>query len=116
ISDFDTGVGDIKQLWELSRFDWVLRLAQLILFHAGNDPKRSAAYEHQLNQWLADWIEKNPPYKGVNWKCGQEASIRVMHLICAAKILGSLAKPTDGFVQVIALHLQRIAPTMSYAV
>lgn len=116
ISDFDTGVGDIKQLWELSRFDWVLRLAQLIRFHAGNDPKRSAAYEHQLNRWLADWIEKNPPYKGVNWKCGQEASIRVMHLICAAKILGSLAKPTDGFVQVIALHLQRIAPTMSYAV
>jgi hypothetical protein len=116
IPDFNDSVGDIKQLWELSRFDWVLRLAQLIRFNAENDPKLSAAYELQLNQWLADWIEKNPPYRGVNWKCGQEASIRVMHLICAARILGSLEKPTGGFVQLIALHLQRIAPTISYAV
>lgn len=116
ISDFDTGVGDIKQLWELSRFDWVLRLAQLIRFHAGSDPKRSAAYEHQLNQWLADWIEKNPPYKGVNWKCGQEASIRVMHLICAAHILGGISAPSTGLIKLIELHLRRIAPTMSYAV
>jgi len=116
ISDFDNSFGDIKQLWELSRFDWVLSFARLIRYHAETAPKRSAEYELRLNQWLANWVNKNPPYKGINWKCGQEASIRVMHLICAAKLLGSLLKPTDGFVQLIALHLQRIAPTMSYAV
>ncbi|MFC3272183.1 heparinase II/III-family protein [Pseudidiomarina halophila] len=116
ISDFDTSVGDIKQLWELSRFDWVLKLVQLARVHAVDDPSRSSEYEQQLNSWLADWIQHNPPYTGVNWKCGQEASIRVMHLICGAKISGSLSQPPSGLLNLIELHLQRIAPTMSYAV
>lgn len=116
IPDFDTSVGDIKQFWELSRFDWVPRLARLIRSHALNDPRRAGAYERQLNQWLTDWTQKNPPYKGVNWKCGQEASIRVMHLICAANITGAISAPPTGLLQLIELHLQRIAPTMNYAV
>ena len=48
LSDFTTGAGDIKTVWEASRFDWVLALAQ----HArASDP---AALD-RLNDWLADW-------------------------------------------------------------
>ena len=104
----DFGGGDIKGVWELSRFDWVVALSTCA---AHGD---EAALD-RLNLWLADWSEHNPPYRGVNWKCGQEASIRVMHLILAALILGQDDAPCQGLAQSVGAHLQRIAPTMSYA-
>lgn len=107
ISDF--GAGDIKGLWELSRMDWAVAWATTA---ACGDV---SALE-RLNRWLADWAECNPPYKGPNWKCGQEASIRVMHLVAAAWVLGQDRTPEAGLVDVLRAHLQRIAPTMSYAI
>ncbi|MFO0490561.1 MAG: heparinase II/III-family protein, partial [Curvibacter sp.] len=56
------------------------------------------------------------PYRGPNWKCGQEASIRVMHLAMAALILGQTRQATPALRDLIQLHLQRIAPTLSYAI
>lgn len=108
ISDFGLSIGDIKQIWELSRFDWVIKLAQ--------QASLSDMSSHdQLELWLQDWIKSNPPYQGVNWKCGQEASIRVFHLIVAARILNSLQHTELGLVELVHIHLQRIAPTLSYA-
>jgi Heparinase II/III-like protein/Heparinase II/III N-terminus len=109
ISDFDPAVGDIKLVWELSRMDWVLAFAQRA--HKGDK-----ASLDRLNAWLADWCENNPPYKGPNWKCGQEASIRVMHLAMAALILGQLRTTELGLYELIRLHLQRIEPTVQYAI
>ncbi|MEI8185761.1 MAG: heparinase II/III-family protein [Chlorobiaceae bacterium] len=109
IQDVDPVVGDIKLIWELSRMDWVLALAE----RARNRDNKSLL---QLNQWLEDWCFKNPPYYGPNWKCGQEASIRVMHLAVAALILKQTTYPAPGLVDLITLHLQRIAPTISYSI
>ena len=108
ISDFDPSVGDIKLIWELSRLDWVLAFAQQAC-HGGSE---SLA---RLNAWLADWCTQNPPYKGPNWKCGQEASIRVMHLAMAALMLGQVRNAAPGLLDLVRLHLQRIAPTVQYA-
>lgn len=108
IPDFDPTVGDIKLIWELSRMDWVLALAQ-------RARKLESGALERLNTWLADWCTHNPPYQGPNWKCGQEASIRVMHLACAAFVLGQVRKAPPGMRDLIALHLQRIAPTVKYA-
>jgi hypothetical protein len=108
IPDFDPVVGDIKLIWEFSRMDWVLAFAQ----HARNGDSEAL---HRLNVWLADWCLHNPPYRGPNWKCGQEASIRVMHLAMAAMILGLVQRPTSGLGDLVQLHLQRIAPTVQYA-
>lgn len=108
IPDFDPAVGDIKLIWELSRFDWVLAYAQQA--RAGD----SKSFE-RLNNWLNDWCKNNPPYKGPNWKCGQEASIRVMHLAMASVILNQVKTPTKALVDLIELHMQRITPTISYA-
>ena len=108
IPDFDSAVGDIKLIWELSRMDWVLAFAQ-----------RAQQGDHvaliRLNAWLTDWCVHNPPYKGPNWKCGQEASIRVMHLSMAALILGQVHTASQGLRDLLRLHLQRIAPTLQYA-
>ena len=105
IADFDPAVGDIKIIWELSRFSWLPAFAQRA--KRGEDGALQ-----RLNHWLGDWTESNPPYQGPNWKCGQEASLRVLHLIVAAKILGSGALALKDLVQI---HLKRIAPTVSYA-
>lgn len=109
MSDYDSAIGDIKGIWEASRFDWVLSLAQ----HAVTGSDESL---QRLNDWLADWFSSNTPYQGTNWKCGQEASIRVMHLLMAAYLLEQVAHPLQGLVDAVEVHLKRIAPTMLYAV
>lgn len=108
IPDFDPAVGDIKLVWELSRMDWVLAYAQ-------GARHGDAAALARLNAWLADWCAHNPPYQGPNWKCAQEASIRVLHLSMAALMLDQIDTPTEGLQALLHLHLQRIAPTVSYA-
>ena len=109
ISDFDSSIGDIKLVWEASRFDWVLSCAQNYLL--GQSAARS-----RLEAWLEDWCSRNPPYKGPNWKCGQEASIRVMHLGMAALILSETSQAQPGLLELIRVHLLRIAPTIQYAI
>lgn len=109
ISDFDPKVGDIKTVWEASRFDWVLSMAQRAL--AGE-----AAELDCLNGWLSDWARNNPAYKGPNWKCGQEASIRVMHLAMAAHMLGQTHKTKKALLEMVRIHLERIEPTLGYAI
>lgn len=109
ISDFNDKVGDIKAVWEASRFDWVLAMAQRIASGDANELDR-------LNNWLENWIIKNPPYMGANWKCGQEASIRVMNLAIAASILEQDQFPAESLKKLIEIHLRRIYPTMSYAI
>lgn len=59
ISDFDKEKGDIKLIWEQSRMDWVVAFAQRIR----NQDQKALT---RLNAWLEDWLEKNPPYLGVN--------------------------------------------------
>lgn len=109
IRDFNPSIGDIKGIWEASRFDWLIAMAQRAALGNANELAR-------LNEWLADWARSNPPYFGPNWKCGQEASIRVMHLAVSALLLGQLEKPVKGLVRLLEQHLARIAPTISYAI
>lgn len=109
IGDFDAALGDIKAVWEASRFDWLLAMAQRAALGATDELER-------LNLWLADWSRSNPPFFGVNWKCGQEASIRVMHLSLAALLLDQALKPEPSLIELVELHLARIGPTIGYAI
>ena len=108
IPDFDPDVGDIKLTWEISRFDWVVAYAQLAR-------QGDKTYLVRLNNWLMDWCKHNPPYKGPNWKCGQEVSIRVIRLALAAIITDQVGKETPGLRDIVGLHLMRIEPTVQYA-
>jgi hypothetical protein len=109
IKDFDPELGDIKSLWDLSRFDWIIPLSQ----QASKGNTDALLF---LNNWLQDWQKKNNPYLGVNWKCGQEASIRVIHLVMGAFILDQLEAPTPALINLVIAHLKRIEPTVSYAI
>ena len=105
----DFNAGDVKTFWELSRFDWVVQWA----FNALCGDDQAVA---QLNNWLEDWSANNPANAGVNWKCGQETSIRVIHLSVAASLLGQLQSMTPALETLLRQHLTRISPTISYAV
>lgn len=108
VPDFDNGFGDIKRIWELSRFGWALAMAQ----RARNGDKDSL---QRLNSWLADWCLHNPPFHGPNWKCGQESSIRVMHLAMVSLILAQERESETALLTLVKQHLERIAPTIGYA-
>lgn len=109
ISDFSEDCGDIKILWELSRFDWCVHFA------ANYRRTGDERWVHLLEKWLRSWCLNNPANQGPNWKCGQEAAIRVFHLATALQILErgiDTAALSDFFNQ----HLTRISATLSYAI
>ncbi len=109
LNDFSLNIGDIKTVWELSRFDWTVYFSVAAVKSGDNNTIQS------LNDWLHDWCQHNPINQGVNWKCGQEASIRVMHLICSCLILQQGLCISGPLGQLIFAHLERIAPTRFYA-
>ena len=94
---------DVKEFWELSRWAWMAPMAQ-------------AGHVGTLNAWLADWVAHNPPFRGINWGCGQETGLRVLHLALAARLLGQDAEPEPALCALVKAHLDRIEPTMSYAI
>jgi hypothetical protein len=109
IGDFEPAFGDIKRVWELSRWSWLPSLAQ----HARSDIPGAI---DRLNQWVSDWCRANPPWHGPNWKCGQESSIRIMHAAMADLLLADAPRaPQPALAWWLDHSLTRIAPTMSYA-
>ncbi|MGV3485675.1 MAG: heparinase II/III domain-containing protein [Planctomycetaceae bacterium] len=128
ISEFSASDCDIKCIWEASRMDWVLAMAQRAVTDCRNADLPAHYFGQQelqrLNQWLNDWCHHNPPYLGPNWKCGQEASIRVLHLAMASMLLYGTnpsqtkwpAATAPALSQLIRIHLERIRPTIGYAI
>ena len=100
---------DIKGVWEASRFDWFLLLARAA--RAGGEVSHIAL----ANRWAADWLACNPPYRGPNWQCGQETSIRLMQTLLAARLLEQDKQPASGLCGFARAHLHRIAQTWRYA-
>ena len=54
------GDGEVKRYWELSRFYWLPQFAL-----AAREGDVDAA--RRIETWLRNWIESNPPYRGINW-------------------------------------------------
>lgn len=109
IKDFDSAQGDIKWIWEPSRFDWAVTLARA--FAATGDTR----YERAFIELLTDWREHNPPNQGINWYCGQECSLRLMALLVAATVFLS-PEAHDLISTTIAALAERVEPTMGYAI
>jgi len=109
----DFSYGDIKGVWELSRWFWAYPLGRAYL--STGDEK----YARRFLELAGDWMEKNPPNLGPNWKCGQEASIR---LIAAAWALSAFDKSSlitpdvrARFAGLAEITGRRIEAHLSYA-
>lgn len=84
----DFGNGDIKGVWEASRWSWAWVLARA--WQATGDDR----FPECFWRWLEDWMDKNPPNTGPNWKCGQEASMRLFAAAFAADVFRCHASAT----------------------
>lgn len=80
IPDFDRKVGDIKVIWEASRLTHFLYFARAYLITRDN--KYYKAFSEQLEGWLIN----NPYSYGSNYKCGQEATLRMTNTLIAYSV------------------------------
>lgn len=89
ISDFNKKRGDIKVVWEASRFSHFITFARAYLLT--NDIKYYQAFSEQL----AWWLESNPYSYGANYKCGQECALRMTNAILANNVFRNDGITTD---------------------
>ncbi|XFA99107.1 heparinase II/III family protein [Candidatus Izemoplasma sp. B36] len=75
IPDFDKEKGDIKVIWELSRFTHFFYFLRAYII-----TKNIKYFNGFINQ-VKSWVYLNRYSYGPNYKCGQEASLRMMNLL-----------------------------------
>ncbi|WP_263260785.1 alginate lyase family protein [Pseudomonas sp. RIT-PI-S] len=62
---------DVKTVWELSRLQWLIPVAQAYLL-CGDE-----RYASTVKTVLSCWIEENPYAGSVNWACTMEVALRI---------------------------------------
>ncbi|MGW2566118.1 alginate lyase family protein [Streptomyces sp. NPDC001537] len=77
----EDAVGDIKQIWELSRHH---HLTQLAAVYAITGDER---YAERVAAHLRSWWEINPPLRGVHWISGIELGIRLLSWVWVRRLL-----------------------------
>lgn len=89
IEDLSSTTGDIKYVWERSRFTFLYDIVRYD-YH----------YEKDTSEWVVDtiidWIDKNPPNMGPHYKCSQEISLRCMNWIFALEFYGNTISIDDS--------------------
>lgn len=89
IPDFDRERGDIKVVWEASRFSHFLTFSRAYLLT--NEEKYYKAFSVQLQ----DWLDQNAYGFGANFKCSQECSLRMINTLLAFSIFKERASEAD---------------------
>lgn len=102
------GRGDIKDVWEASRFSWAPVLARA--WRLSGDRR----YLDALERWIGDWRASNQPNAGVNWECGQETSLRLLNTLVACEVAGP-PQSVSVLREFVHDHVRRVAATTSYA-
>ena len=72
ISDLNLKNGDIKYVWEKSRFSYLLTIMRYD-YHFDEDHSDFVFSE------IESWIDANPINQGPNWRCSQEISLRIFN-------------------------------------
>jgi hypothetical protein len=88
IDDYSNTSGDIKYVWEKSRFSYLYLLVRDEL-HNGTENS-----DFIFNE-IESWIDNNPVNCGPNWKCSQEISLRVINWIFALYFYKDKNQPSE---------------------
>lgn len=112
VAEFSSG--DIKLVWEPSRFDGLVALAGAAVM-AADASQRQAAFD-RCGAWIGDWVASNPWNLGPNWRCAQETALRMLNAWIADRLLrASGADHAPALERFFREHCARIGPTMHYA-
>jgi hypothetical protein len=114
LRDYLPQQGDIRTLWEPARAAWAIDLA------------RARAHGFELAagalfwRWVDSWMAACPPFRGPQWKCGQEAAVRLLALTFGFWSLAEEAATTperwQQFARLAWASGYRIANHISYAI
>lgn len=105
----DFSHGDIKWIWEMSRFPWAYALTRAQA--QTGDERFAQAFWRLFESWLTD----NPPNTGVNWVCGQEASFRLFSVVFACEQCGVPEAHRQQVARFVVAIGRRVAANLDYA-
>jgi len=109
----DQAAGDIKGIWELSRFSSAFRLARC--YALTSDEQAPEIFWQLVESWLA----ANPPNAGPQWLSSQEAALRAMAWIFAlytfARSPATTTTRRERLIVALEAHARRIEATLAYA-
>ncbi|MEF9887059.1 heparinase II/III family protein [Streptomyces sp. P9-A4] len=95
----EEAVGDIKQIWELSRHQYLTVLAAA---YAVTGDER---YAERVAGHLRSWWAANAPLRGVHWTSGIELGIRLLSWVWVRRLLDGWPGAADLFEDnPVALH------------
>ncbi len=102
---------DVKCVWEPSRFSWAFDLAR------AHRLRLDSGADELFWNLVDDWMRENPPNAGINWACGQEASIRLSAVLLAAAAMPESATPERlaRIEQLVIATADRVASNIGYA-
>lgn len=110
---FSRELGDIKDVWEPSRFAlafWLVRAFALT---------GDSAVVQDYWRLFDSWTQQNPPNMGPNWKCGQETAIRCFGMCFALYAFADDPATNDRHVadmaKLMAVSAERIEKNINYA-
>jgi asparagine synthase (glutamine-hydrolysing) len=111
---FSPALGDIKEVWEPSRFACAYWLARA--YALAGEEKYATAFWVLFDTWAA----QNPPNRGPHWKCGQETAVRLFAWCFALHVLWSAPVTTDARVasmlRLMAIQADRIFHNIDFAI
>lgn len=114
IPDWNPESGDIRTMWEAARAAWAIDLARARPH--GFDIDAAGLYW----RWVESFIDACPPHVGFQWKCGQEASVRLIALAIGLWSHGLDAATTPErwlkFARLAWITGHRVAHHINYAV
>ncbi|MFD0275272.1 alginate lyase family protein [Kitasatospora sp. NPDC127111] len=95
----EDAVGDVKQIWEPSRHQYLTVLATA---YAVTGDER---YAERVAEHLRSWWAANPPLRGVHWISGIELGIRLLSWVWVRRLLDGWPGAADLFEgNPVALH------------
>lgn len=107
-----TVAGDHKVVWELNRHQFLVTLGQAYAL------TRREAYATRAAQLMSDWLDANPPKRGVNWASSLEVAFRAIAWTWAMRLMAPSYAFTDALlvrwlkaIEVSARHLERYLST-----
>lgn len=111
---FSPELGDVKDVWEPSRFACAFWLVKAYALTADE------RYPEAFWELFESWCMQNPPNMGPNWKCGQEIALRCLAWCFALYGFWKASETTPQrvayMVTMLAVQADRIEKNIDYAI